>query len=81
MEFKPFYKNNHDAQAPHRLQELGEARGKLLRVFESEGQCVGVWAWGCCSFPEEMEPQLREMVGREVACLRLDGKYHLRSVD
>jgi hypothetical protein len=28
-----------------------------------------------------MEPQLREMVGHEVACLRLDGKYHLRSVD
>ena len=25
MEFKPFYKNNHDAEALHRLQELEEA--------------------------------------------------------
>jgi hypothetical protein len=28
-----------------------------------------------------MEPKLAGMVGHEVACLRLDGKYHLRSVD
>ena len=80
MEFKPFYKNNHDAEAPHRLQELQEARGQLLRVFAKDGFCIAAFAWGCCSVPEEMEPQLREMVGHEIAVLRL-GKYHLRSVD
>ncbi len=64
----------------HRLQELEEARGQLLRVFATDGFCIAVFAWGCCSFPEEMEPQLREMGGHEIAVLRL-GKYHLRSVD
>ena len=64
----------------HRLQELAEARGQLLRVFAKDGFCIAVFAWGCCSFPEEMEPQLREMGGHEIAVLRL-GKYHLRSVD
>ena len=64
----------------HRLQELAEARGQLLRVFAKDGFCIAAFAWGCCSFPEEMEPQLREMGGHEIAVLRL-GKYHLRSVD
>ena len=64
----------------HRLQELAEARGQLLRVFAKDGFCIAAFAWGCCSFPEEMKPQLREMGGHEIAVLRL-GKYHLRSVD
>lgn len=49
----------------HRLQELEEARGQLLRVFAKDGFCIAVFAWGCCSFPEEMEPQLREMGARD----------------
>jgi len=65
---------------PHRLQELEEAQGELLRVFESEGQCVGVWAWGCCSFPEELREELEPMVGKTVCVLRLDG-YHIREVE
>jgi hypothetical protein len=31
--------------------------------------------------PEEMEPRLCEMVGKEVCCLRLDGRYHVRAVE
>ena len=65
---------------PHRLQELEEARGQLLRVFESEGQVVGVWAWGCCSFPAELRGKLAPLVGRTVAVLRLNG-YHIREVN
>ena len=65
---------------PHRLQELEEARGELLRVFESEGQVVGVWAWGCCSFPAELREELKPLVGHEVGILRLDG-YHVRAVE
>lgn len=78
--FKPFYKNNHNAEA-HRLADYEEARGELLRIFESEGQCVGVWAWGCCSFPAELREKLAPLEGRTVGVLRLDGKYHLRVVD
>lgn len=52
----------------HRLQELEEARGQLLRVFAKDGFCIAVFAWGCCSFPEEMEPQLREMGGTRSRC-------------
>jgi hypothetical protein len=78
MEFKPFYKNNHDAEA-HRLADCEEARGELLRVFESEGQCITVFSWGCCSFPEELREELAPLVGRTVAILRLD-RYHVRAV-
>lgn len=76
-EFKPFYQH-------HEIRPLGEyqeARGKLLRVFESEGQCMGVWSWGCCSFPAELQGELCALVGQEVAILRLDGRYHVRAVD
>ena len=79
--FKPFYKNNHDAEAPHRLQEFEEAHDELLRVFLKDGFCIAIFRFGAVALPEEMEPQLREMVGREVACLRLNGKYHVRAVD
>ena len=80
MEFKPFYKNNHDAEAPHRLQELEEARGQLLRIFEAEGQCIAVFSWGCCSFPGELREELIALVGHEVAVLRL-GRYYVRRVE
>ena len=77
--FKPFYKNNHNAEA-HRLADYEEARGELLRIFESEGQCVGVWAWGCCSFPAELQGELRAFVGKDCAILKLDGKIYIREV-
>lgn len=79
MEYKPFYKNNRDAEA-HRLQELEEARGQLLRIFESEGQYIAIFAWGAVSLPGELLRELRELVGKEVCCLRLDGKYYIREV-
>jgi len=63
---------------PRRLPELHEARGQLLSVLHREGFAVGSFSWGAVSFPEELESKLREMVGKEVCCLRLDGRYHLR---
>ena len=78
--FKLFYKNNRDAEA-HRLQELEEAHDELLRVFLKDGFCIAVFRFGAVALPEEMEPKLREMVGKMVCVLRLDGKYHLRAVD
>jgi hypothetical protein len=75
----PEYKPLHEA--PHRrLQELEEARGELLRIFEAEGQVVACFSWGCCSFPGELREELAALVGREIAILRLEG-YHIRAVD
>lgn len=62
------------------LPELHEARGQLLSVFRRNGFAVVSFAWGCCAVAEELEPKLRELVGKEVACLRLDGKYYCRAV-
>ncbi len=63
---------------PRRLQELEEAHDKLLRVFLKNGFCIAIFRFGAVALPEEMEPKLREMVGKEVCCLRLDGRYHIR---
>jgi hypothetical protein len=70
----------HESEA-RPLQELHEARGLLLRVFEAHGQCVTVWAWGCCSFPAEMAGKLGGLVGKPVGILRLDGHYHARVLE
>lgn len=62
------------------LQELEEAHDQLLRGFLRDGYCVAVFRFGAVTLPEEMEPKLREMVGKEVCCLRLDGRYNIREV-
>ena len=73
--FKPISED-----APHRQQELEEARGQLLRVHEAEGQCIAIFSWGAVSLPGEMVERLRMLVGRKIGILRLDGKFHIREV-
>lgn len=73
------YKSYDDT--PHRIAELEEAHDLLLRVLLKGDFCIAVFRFGAVALPEELEPQLRELVGKEVCCLRLDGKYHLRAVD
>lgn len=63
---------------PRRLSELEEARDVLLNVFLKDGFAVAGFKFGAVAFPEELEKQLRELVGKEVCCLRLDGKFHVR---
>ena len=63
------------------LPDYHEARGQLLSVLCRDGFAVASFDWGCVAFPEELEPRLRDLVGRNAACLRLDGKYHLRAVE
>ena len=67
--------------ALHRLAELEEARGELLSVFCRDGFAVASFEWGAVAVDEELEPQLAGFVGKDVCCLRLDGKYHVRAVD
>ena len=63
---------------PRRQQELEEARGQLLRVFEAEGQAVAAFSWGAISLPGELLEELRSLVGKDCAILKLDGKIYIR---
>jgi len=65
---------------PRRIAELEEARDNLLRVFLKDGFCIAVFRFGAVALSEETEPKLRELVGKEVACLRLDNKFYVREV-
>ncbi len=68
-------------EAPRRLRELEELRYVLLGVRCEDGQCIANFPNGEFIFPEEMRDGLRELVGREIACLRLDGKIYIRGLD
>ena len=72
------YKSFHES--PRRLGELEELRYVLLGVRCEDGQCIANFPNGEFIFPEEMRDGLRELVGREIAILRLDGRYYLREV-
>ena len=65
---------------PPRLGELEEARGDLLSVFCRDGLAVASFSWGTVAFPADLENRLQELVGKECAVLRLDGRYHFREV-
>ena len=75
IEYKSFY------ESPRRLGELDELRHVLLGVRCEDSQCIAVFPTGEFLFPGELREELTALVGREVAILRLDGKYHLRAVD
>ena len=63
-----------------RLEELEEAVGVLRQVSELEGYCLAVFSWGSVYLPGELAARLRELTGKKLAILRLNG-YHLRVVD
>jgi hypothetical protein len=63
------------------LPDLHEARGFLQRVFLRDGFCIAAFDFGEIALPGELEPQLEELAGKGVACLRLDHKYYIREVD
>ncbi len=64
-----------------RLSELDEARGQLLSVFCRDGFAVGSFSWGAVTFPEELEPKLRELIGRTCAILKLDNRFYVRDLE
>lgn len=75
IEYKSFY------ESPRRLAELEEQRHILLGIRTEDGQCIANFPNGEFIFPEEMRDGLRELVGREIGILRLDGRYHVRVVN
>lgn len=76
-EFKNLSKSN-----PQRQQELEESRGILLKVLESEGQCIAVYDFGAVSLPGELAGRLRGFVGHKIAILHwIDGGYRIRDLE
>lgn len=65
---------------PRRLSELDEARGLLQEVSCRDGLTMAAFAWGVVALPEELEHHLRSMVRHEIAILRIDGRYHCRTI-
>ncbi len=63
-----------------RLAELEEARDLLLNVSLKDGACVARFRFGEVAFPEELEEQLRQLIGLEAAVLRMDGRFYVRAV-
>ncbi len=65
---------------PRRVQDGEEWRGPLLRVLELEGQCVATFSFGSCLLPIELAAQLRELVGKRVGIIHLDGQHRVRAL-
>jgi hypothetical protein len=65
---------------PHRPQNFEENRGVLLQVTELEGFAVAVFSHGAISLPGEFAAKLRELVGRKIGILSLDG-IHIRDLE
>lgn len=65
---------------PRYISEYMEQRHKLLEVRIEDGQCIAKFPNGEFAFPAELREKLAPLVGRTVAVLRLDGRYHVREV-
>ena len=74
IEYKSFH------ESPRRLGELEEQKHTLLSVRCEDGQCIANFPNGEFIFPEEMRDGLRELVGREIAILKLESRYYVREV-
>lgn len=65
---------------PRRLPDGHEARDLLTDILVKDGLCIAVFKFGPVALPPELEPKLREYVGRPCVILRLDGRYYCRAV-
>ena len=65
---------------PRPLPDGHEARDLLIDILMKDGLCIAVFKFGAVALPADLEPRLQKLVGREVACLRLDGEFHIRAV-
>lgn len=74
IEFKAF------RESPRHLRDFEELHHTLLGVRVEDGQCIAVFPNGEFSFPAELREELRTLLGKTVAILRLNG-YHIREAD
>jgi len=61
---------------PKGLAEFNEVIGVLLKVVELDGTAVAVFECGEFSLPIELAKKLRELQGKKIGILRLNG-YHV----
>ena len=61
---------------PKGLAEFNEVIDVLLKVEEQEGSAVAVFESGEFSLPVELAKKLRELQGKKIGILRLNG-YHV----
>ena len=66
---------------PYHPSNLDEERGVPLRVYAKNGFCITAFAWGAVAFPPEMEVRLCELIGRNIAILRLNGRFYVRELN
>ena len=62
---------------PCHLSERQEAVGVLVDILEKESFAVAVFSWGSISLPLELATELRELRGKKIAILHLEG-YNVR---
>jgi hypothetical protein len=67
-------------EAPRCLRDFEELRYVLLGVRCEDGQCIANFPNGEFVLPLDLRDELRELVGRDIAILRLGGQYHIREV-
>ncbi len=67
-------------EAPRRLQEFEEQRHILIGIRTEDGQCIAKFPNGEFALPLEMREELEPLVGRNVAVLRLGGRYYVRGL-
>ena len=63
------------------MKELEELCHTLLSVRVEDSQCIAVSPNGDFALPLDLRDELRELVGMEIAILRLEGRFYVRRVD
>lgn len=80
MSYAPSTLKSISDSEPYHPQNLDEIRGDLIRLLLKDSSCIAFFCFGTVAFPAELEPRLRGLVGKEIACLCFDGKFYLRMV-
>ena len=63
------------------LLDLEESRDVLIKVSVVQGYCIATFRFGAVSLLPEMEEQLRGLIGRKCAILRIDNRFLVRDLD
>lgn len=75
----PEFKSIFDSM-PRSLAEYEEIRGILTGFELVDSYCVVNFQFGAFALPKELEPRLRELIGRKIAILKLEG-FRIRCLE